>query len=542
MNSKKRSFQWFSRIKSTALSGLLLCSFIPFSYAYETVVEAGKMSNEGRIWQDRNGVKDSGYSNMAGGSIAFYDGAWYHQVEDGSWLFFHEGRLLNLAESDNSITETLQYEVVAGTAFDGEPPGMYGMSLDGVTGQLVTTDGTTFIPHDLELLRAANGVLYYYNTVANRWWLARPDRIGDSMDGTPAAPYKVARISAGSMPEASLFGGDLENRFTFDIKKFRYLNSDGSIAGFHHSTVSGYRQWNSANFNDWSGPNIAFIGETWYGMEGETRYQPFSQGRYLDFYNSDSTITEALQQMLIAGTSLENEGLPSDLRLKLDGVTGQLVDASGEAVDLSYTPLPNTIIFTQRLSLRGVAEEGPFTAKSTKISLLQVIPLRNRANDPFNNRLLPLAISNAQSSELVVVTAPPPATQPPSGSCPLNTTLTVVASLPASMPLSQSLNLTTGSPYQLGVGMANAAIDIAVINPGNSTQAIVTAASGFTYISGSSFGTITEGGNLSYLMRRNSDSAEFEINFSFSVEMVFDDMGISVQTLTGRLCQEGGPV
>jgi len=542
MNGKNRIFQWHSLIKAVALSGLLLYSFTQPLYAYEAIIDEAKMSNEGRIWQDRNGVKNSGYSDMSGGSIAFYEGAWYHQGEDANWYFFYEGQQLNLAESDNAIIETLQYEIVSGTALDGEPPGMYGMSLDGVTGQLVTTDGIIFNPHNLELLRAGNGVLYYYNTATKNWSLARPDRIGDSLDATPVAPYKVASISAGSIPGALRFGSDLENRYTFDIDKLRYINSDGSIAGFHHSTVSGYRQWNSANFNEWSGPNIAFIDNIWYGMEGETGYQPFFEGRYLDFYNSDNQITEALQHMLMAGSSLENEGLPSILRLKLDGATGQLVDEFGEVIDLSYD-FPRTIILTQKLSLQGVTERGPFTPKSTKVSLLRVVPLRNRANNPFDDRLLPLAINNARiNGGQIIITPPPPPPPPPPSTCPENMALTVVAALPAAMPLSQSLNLTTSSPYQLGVGMFNAAIEIAVVNPGNSTEAIISIASGFTYLSGSSLGVVSEGSNLSYLVRRNSDSAEFEINFRFSTELVFDDMGISVQTLTGRLCQVGGPV
>ena len=95
---------------------------------------------------------------------------------------------------------------------------------------------------------------------------------------------------------------------------------------------------------------------------------------------------------------------------------------------------------------------------------------------------------------------------------------------------------------RFSIGPVNSAIDLAVVNPGNATQAVVTVGSGFTFISGSSVGTISEGSNLSYLVRRNSDSAEFEINLSFSVEIVFDDMGIVIQSLSGRLCQEGGPV
>jgi hypothetical protein len=109
------------------------------------------------------------------------------------------------------------------------------------------------------------------------------------------------------------------------------------------------------------------------------------------------------------------------------------------------------------------------------------------------------------------------------------------------MPFTQSLKLTSSAPYQLSVagGAFNTAIKIAIVNPANSTQAIISLGSGYALVSGSALGTVTEGSNLKYLIRKNSDGAEFEINVNFSVDVVFDNMGIIIQGLSGRLCKAG---
>jgi hypothetical protein len=219
---------------------------------------------------------------------------------------------------------------------------------------------------------------------------------------------------------------------------------------------------------------------------------------------------------------------------------------------------PLSVLIREPLVLQGMAQQPianrPGNEHSAKrVRLLRVVPLRQLENDPFNDTSLPLAIGNARIRSDFPAGTPttpdtppptPPAPPPVAGSCPEDMALTVSAMLPAGLPLAQEISISSTPPYQLDVGMGglSQAINIALLNPGNDTQGVVTIGSGFTYLSGSSTGTVSEGSGLTYLLRRNTDSAEFEISLRFSVGIVFDDMGITIEALSGRLCQSGGPL
>ncbi len=217
-----------------------------------------------------------------------------------------------------------------------------------------------------------------------------------------------------------------------------------------------------------------------------------------------------------------------------------------------------TIIFGQRLALQGIAEkidiqadnkpEGNFKPSSFQFKLLRVVPLRNRINDPFNERTLASVIKNAQRPRGSTSNTFNPSILSSEGpvsqiNCALNINLSVLTGLPDARPLGNTININTSAPFnlQLGLGAFNSALNIAIISQLNQTQANITLGAGFTLISGS-LGIKSEGSTLSYAVRRNSDSAEFNLNFRFLVERVFDDNGISIQSISGQLCQQGGPV
>lgn len=219
-----------------------------------------------------------------------------------------------------------------------------------------------------------------------------------------------------------------------------------------------------------------------------------------------------------------------------------------------------TIVFGHRLALQGIAEktdiqtdnkpEEDFKANSFQFKLLRVVPLRNRLNDPFNERTLASVIKNAQrprkstprtlSAVISPSIGPVP---PPSVACALNINLNVLTALPDARPLGNTININSNAPFnlQVGLGAFNSALNIAIINQVNQTQANISLGAGYTLLSGS-LGLKTEGSTLSYSVRRSSDSAEFKLSFRFQVEQVFDDNGISIQSLNGQLCQQVGPL
>ncbi len=531
--------QQIAPVNRNSISFVCLLLLTSNLYATENYYNANELPPQARVWQDRNGEEHSGYSDFSGSSIAFYDNAWFYQDENTNWRVFHRGPVLNFEESDNSITETLQYEVLSGSAFANQGnAGMYNLSLIGETGELVTENGARFNPQNYIRLQDSDGnpqTQFFYDTVAKTWWDAHPDHWGEIVSA-PVAPYKPTNIPSGGIPSPSLFGSDVVNQYSFDIATLRYFNNTDSqsIAGFHQTVITGYRRWDSANYQENLGKNIAFHNNIWYRIEDETHYYPFYEGRYLDFNLADRDTISGLEVFLFDSLSLAS--MPSDTNSKLDGVTGKLI-----------TENPATIIlFEPILSLQGIAKPDKqsntvFKATTTEVTLLRVVPLRNRVNDPFNDRTLPILINTVRqplTPTVNVPTSPPPS----SGACPLNTALAFVGTLPDGMPLGQSINLGTTIPFQVGIGLFNAAINIAIVNPANVTEGVVSLDTGYSYISGSALGTVTEGTNLAYLIRRNSDGAEFEISFSFTVELVFDDMGIVIQTLSARLCQGGGPV
>ena len=541
-----------STVKAPLLLTLLCLALVQNIYANTKPESFNELPTDSRIWENRSGAEGSGYSDMQGPDVAFINNAWYYR-NNTSWLLFHEGPTLNFNEVDSEYTEALQYEVFSGTAFSNDgTPGMYELVLEGATGNLITASGMNFNPQNMEKLKDANNATVYYNLENNTWW--NITNLNNALTKVPPAPYKPMLIKSGTIPSPALFGSAPQNQLNFDIQSRRYLHINGGrVAAFHNSIANNYRRWNNnsgvegSGYSDMSGPDIIYINGIWYAVEDETHYRSFFEGRYLEFANSDTSITEALQYELIVGTSLENEGSPSDLDLKLDGETGKLLNSSGVPLLTSdgEDSVP-TVLFSETLVLQGIntknANNTDFNPVYTQVKLLRVVPLRNSTNDPFNDRTLPTTIASAQNPGTIVIT--PPTTPPPSGSCPLNTSLFVLTSLPSGLPLGQSINLSTTQPFQLqtGLGPTNAIINIAIVNQGNSTQAIVTLGSGFTFVSGSSVGTITEGSNLNYLLRRMSDNAVFEVNVNFTVDMVFDDMGIIIQTLSGRYCQSGAPL
>ena len=531
--------QQIATVKRNSISFVCLLLLTSSLYAAGNFYHASKLPLQARVWQDRNGEENSGYSDFSGGSIAFYDNAWFYQDENANWRVFYRGPVLNFEESDNSITETLQYEVLSGSAFANQgSAGIYNLSLVGNTGELITENGTRFNPHNFIGLQDSDGnpqTQFFYDTVAKTWWSAHPDLWGETVSA-PVAPYKPTNIPSGGIPSPSLFGSDVVNQYSFDIATLRYFNNTDyqSIAGFHQSVITGYRRWDAANYKENLGKNIAFHNNIWYRIEDETHYYPFYEGRYLDFNLADRDYISGLEVFLFDSLSLDY--MPSDTNSKLDGVTGKLVTEKP----------PTIILFEPILSLQGIAKPDKqsntvFKPTTTKVTLLRVVPLRNRVNDPFNDRTLPILINTARQPLTPTVNAPnsPP---PPSGACPLNNALAVVSALPDGMPLSQAINITTTTPYQVGIGLFNAAINIAIVNQANITEGVVSLDAGYSYISGSALGTVTEGTNLAYLIRRNSDGAEFEISFSFTVGLVIDNTGIIIQTLSARLCQGGGAV
>ena len=527
----------------------LLCFTLVQNLYADTPESFSELPATARVWENRSGVEGSGYSDMIGPDVAFLNDGWYYRNDSG-WYLFYEGPTLNFDEADSQYTQALQYEVFSGTAFSGDgTPGMYEFMLEGATGNLITASGMNFNPQGMEKLKDASGATVYYNLENNTWW--NITNMDNALTNIPKAPYKPLALNSGTVPSSALFGSNPQTQLVFDIPSRRYFYSSGSsIAAFHSSIANSYRRWNNnsgvegSGYSNMSGRDIVYVNGVWYEVEDETHYNSFSEGRYLDFAVADASLVEALQYELITGTSLEDKGLPSELNLKLDGETGQLLNSAGVPVLTSegkdVTP---TIIFRDTLVLQGVKNKNKSRSNNkfkpilTEVKLLRVVPLVNSANDPFNDRTLPTAISNALNPNSVV--SAPPTTPAPVSACPLNTTLTVLATLPSGSPISNTINLDTTSPYNLNTGnFIN--VPISVDTQLDLINGTVKIGSGFTFVSGSSLGSVAEGTNLSYLVRRNSDSFEFEINFRFKVDIVFDSTGIIFETLTGRLCKSGG--
>jgi hypothetical protein len=119
----------------------------------------------------------------------------------------------------------------------------------------------------------------------------------------------------------------------------------------------------------------------------------------------------------------------------------------------------------------------------------------------------------------------------------------MVAALPNGAPLANYIGVNAlGTQVDAGLMINPSDQIISISNPLSATQGVVTIPAGYTYVSGSALGLVNEGTNLTYIIRRNSDASEFEISFTFSAEVVFDDQGIVINSLSGKLCVSGGPV
>lgn len=561
------------RTAQILLSTMALFAFAHSAMALPEVIDT--MPASARIWENRSTAPDSDYQDFQGADVAYLDqdkGGWYFREANGQWRLFHEGDTLDLANTDSSITEALSYEVVSGTAFfDNGPATTYRFQLHGPTGELITGAGLQFNPHDFELLKGSKGRRAYYQVSTGQWWPASPE-LTEPLSRGLSAPYTPVYLRPNLIPATPSVDA---NSLRFDPATLRYFNGNGSVAAFHPYNGGTYRRWNNesgmpcAVYSDYPGNDVVYVAGVWYEMQGEGQFLPFYQGRYLSFEQTYGH--DFLEPSLTANTPLGQGGALDAQGIKLDGESGQLVGENNQPIASNSYRSPSlnepacqityTLLLNDTLRLQGVAEAGPFNPSERSITLVQVVPLQFVSNNPFNDRSLPIAIRQAQAINSVtpVPVVPPvnddptpdpdpdpdPPPPPAPGNCPLNTDLALVSAIPASAPLAIDIGLTTGIPGQLKAGFDVTPIEQAMVitnPPLNFTQGQVAMASGFTYLSGSPLGTINEGSSLTYRIRRNGDSAEFELSFTFDSELVFDDQGIVITNLSGKLCVAGGPL
>jgi len=559
-----------------------------------------------RVWENRSNHAGSDYQEIQGADIAYINqdkGGWYFRDPNGQWQLFFEGDTLDLSESYDADLEALGYEVVSGTAFfDNGSASMYQMQLHGPTGELLTEDGVKFNPHDYELLKGQKNKRAYFNVVTGQWWPASPELVAP-LSRPITGPYTPLYLKPDLVPATPNVNAA---NLSFDPETLRYLNSNGSVAAFHPHNASDFRRWTNeanmpcADYSNYPGQDVVYVAGTWYHVVGDSEFRPFFDGRYFDF--SDQHDHEYLEVSLTHNTQVGSEGTLEGQSIYLDGETGQLVnenyqpldpnsyhspDAEQEDCDISYSITLNDSLFFEgvegltspTLSIAGgLASEQPFMPTKRQVTLLQVVPLQNIDNDPFNERTLPLTINKARAVTAIAPTqvivtpkpvkpkktttqknddktakpkpaaktdpAPDPVSDPdpaPVGSCPLNTALTSIAALPESAPLTNYIGISTGNQLNAGLTVGASEQALVINNSFSTTEGSVSMGAGFSYVSGSALGTITEGTNLTYIIRRNSDSTEFEVSFTFSAEIVFDDPGIVINSLAGKLCVAGGP-
>jgi len=599
-------------------TALVLASLICSSWVMAAAQTLTDIPSGARIWEKHSVAEGAEYSDYRGGDVAFINngkGAWYYLVEvslvegdlvegelvegnlaeensgenetsakKNQWRLFHEGNTLDLANADDSITETLQYEVISGTAFFANgPPGMYQMLLDGISGNLITSGGVSFNPNDFDALRDANGQAVLYNYKSDTWWSSNPNNFGTALTQTPVAPYTPMSITAGSIPGRRDLDG-IKAQLTFDIDK-RLYHTQGlvdQVIGFHHSVVGRYREWKNesdmpcASYGGYPGISVAYVNNVWYSTRDDDSYQAIVTGRHLSF-DELYTGTVFLRYALTAGTPIGSDGPLDQLNLRLDGETGELVDSSGQAIDPERYASPDspkttcgmryTLLLNEPLMIKGLAGPPLFKARSTSVTLMRVVPLYNIKNDPFNDLTLPLAINEARAIRVLVspvvstpitvtppddvppvivppIISPPIIVPPPSGSCPVNSNLSLIAAIPSQSPLGNVIGISSGTPALLNAGFAVAPSEEAIkftATPTNSLSASVSLGSGFSLVSGN-LGNVTEGSSNTYRVSRNIDGAEFEVSFTINVDIVFDDNGVIITSLTARQCTAGGPV
>ena len=532
-----------------------------------------ELPEQARVWENRSNQEGTEYQDFGGKDVAYINsekGGWYYHADDGRWHLFHEGSRLDLQNSDSSITESLQLEVVAGTPFfDAGPAGQYGLLLDGPSGELVTEEGVSFDPSQFELLRSNAGQRAYYDLESLQWWPTWP-LFQTAMSAAPKAPYHPVYLSPNMYPGKQHIESLDISPLVFELDTLRYRNAAGHIVGFHPKISSGVREWrNDSNmpcspYSDYPGDDVVYVDGIWYHKRSESHFEEFSRGRYLSF--DDQYGHAFLSEALTAGGDIGSQGGPAQEGFRLDGETGDLVGEDGQAVDPQLyrreagQPLECSIrymvLMNDSLSIRGLADAPPFVPKDATVTLLSVVPLRQIANNPFDGKTLPFAIQQARfDTHIVQVQVPSigpspspdpdpgPADPPPApGSCPVNSALTLIEALPSGAPLANEVGITGLNQLNAGFTVSPTDRVFLINNPLSPTQGVISMGSSFSYVSGSSLGNQPEGANLSYRVRRNSDSAEFEVNFSFRAEIVFDDLGIVIDTLSGRQCTAGGPL
>ena len=297
-----------------------------------------------RIWENRSDEADSPYQHMEGPDIGYVDGIWFAIEDDGTLVRFHEGRYLDLGSGSDPSTEALGWESTVGTALFGQgPPQAFGLRLDGETGDFVTADGSKVDPDALVLLRAGDGSAVWFDADRGTWSaVATP---GVPLDDPPDGPFETLNSGLGTTPPLD----ELEpgESLGFDPSTLRYHEGpDGPIVGFHATTADEIRVWENRSdeagnwYSDMAGPDVAYLDGVWYYVDDGGHYVPFHEGPVLDFSEVSAPLGEAVQFESMTGTPLEGQGvIPSDLGLRLDGETGELVDATGKPVDLeSYDP------------------------------------------------------------------------------------------------------------------------------------------------------------------------------------------------------------
>lgn len=524
------------------------------------------LPTDARVWENRSNQPDADYQEMAGPNIAFIDqdkGGWYFQESNGLWRLFHEGDTLDLSNSYDPNLEAFGYEVVSGTAFfDNGSATNYQMQVHGPSGELITEHGLQFNPHDFVLLKGVKNKQAYFNVKTGQWWPASPE-LGEPLSQAITGPYQPVSLPSDVVPTPLTTTANL----TFDTGSLRYLNSNGTVAGFHPSLASSFKRWNNqadmpcSGYEAYPGADVVYVQGIWYHVEGESAFRPFYEGRYLDF--SDQYGHEFLEISLTNNSGIADQGSLEQQNIFLDGVTGQLVDADFQPLDPSHynstseqleCELSYSIDLNEQLFFQGVTdyqqtatvgedserESLSFKPISRKVTLLQVVPLQHIENDPFNERTLVSTLNGTRSIQII---SPTPSPSPSPSSCPLNTPLAMVAALPDGAPLANYIGVNAlGTQVDAGLMINPSEQIISISNPLSATQGVVTIPAGYTYVSGSALGFVNEGTNLTYLIRRNSDASEFEISFTFSAEVVFDDLGIVINSLSGKLCVSGGPV
>lgn len=559
------------------LLGICLSVMTSLVVALPEVIE--DMPDNARIWQNLSGQSGSDYAEQRGTGIAFLNeekGGWYFFDESvNAWRLFLNKDTLDFDELTipDDVVGFLAYEVLAGSPFlsHGGSAADQGLKLHGPSGELILPSGQQFNPENYEVLRGSKGVTAFYDVITGQWY-AQGLSLGEVMASPPTAPYRPLYLNAGMLPARDTFGASFSQDLTFNTTAHTYHRANGNIVGFHPSIAGEARWWRNESdmpcspYQGYEGQDVLYLNERWYLVRDNGDFQEIAQGRYLNF--DETNDREFLEQALTAGTSLGEEGELSQLALRLDGETAQLVDEQGEAVDPSeynasaHEPLSCAIRYqvqmNEALTLTGVAELPPFVAKSTTFTLTDVVPLYQVQNNPFNDRTVVLSVNQAraivQQSVQVISPGPAPAPSPdpdpdpdpdpppPVGDCPLNTPLTLIAALPEGAPLQNLIGISGTNQLNAGFAVVLGAEAIAINNPGNMTTGTVSVGANFSYVSGSALGSQTEGSNLSYRLRRNSDLAEFEVDFTFQSDIVFDDPGIVITSLSGRQCTAGGPL